>query len=87
MKLTYSLNFEEKLEEIIKYISKDSENNAEGFKINVYDKIKGLKQFPKLGSLTHDNLRKLTIHKNYTIYYKIQSTTILILTIKHVKKK
>lgn len=86
-KIIYSPNSLSSINQIQKYIIKDSKLRAENFINKLIDKISNLKQFPKLGTKIKENKYLLVIDKNYLIKYKIEKDTIYILTIKNIKLK
>ncbi|MEC8220855.1 MAG: type II toxin-antitoxin system RelE/ParE family toxin [Nanoarchaeota archaeon] len=87
MEINLTHTFTEEIFEIVDYISLDSIDRANNFREEVYSSLNSLKQFPNLGTKLENGKRKLIIHKNYIIYYKIKKDIIQILSIKHVKKR
>ena len=77
------------LENIIDFISKDSEYYASNFCKKVIQFIETLKSFPEIGRIVPeyniDELREL-IYQNYRIIYKISKKNINIVYIGHCTK-
>jgi addiction module RelE/StbE family toxin len=86
MKIIWSDNASNDLEEIKKYIARDNINIAESFIYKLVSSVSKLSDFPLLGSPV-DKYSQLDIHfiiyKNYKIFYKININNILILTVVH----
>ena len=87
MNINFTHIFTQEIFEIVEYISLDSIVRAKNFRDDIYSKLDTLKQFPNLGTKLNGGKRKLTIHKNYIVYYKIKEDTLQVLSINHVKKE
>ena len=85
--LVYSINSSLTLNQIRKYITKDSKTRAENFVNKLLGKIINLEEFPYLGVKIEANKYFLVIDKNYLIKYRLSKDTIYILTIKNIKLK
>ncbi len=74
------------LECIRDYIKRDSEYYATRFVERIIEAIEGLEQFPEMGRCVpeaeSENIRELLFH-NYRIIYRVETDTILILTVIH----
>ncbi len=86
-KISYSPNSLNSINQIRKYITKDSQKRAENFVNKLIDRISNLKQFPYLGVKIEENKYVYLIDKNYLVKYRIEKETIYILTIKNIKKE
>jgi len=84
-KISYSPNSLNSINQIRKYITKDSQKRAENFVNKLISRISNLKQFPYLGIKIEGNKYIYLIDKNYLIKYKIDKNTIYVLTIKNIK--
>ncbi len=91
MKIEYSPKFIDSFTEIWDFISKDSKNRADNFKLELKKQIEDLPFMPfkyrKSIYFDDENIRDL-IFKGYTIVYKIdkKADKILIIGIKKYKK-
>ena len=85
--LVYSINSSLSLNQIRKYITKDSKIRAENFVNKLLGKIINLEEFPYLGVKIEKNKYLLVIDKNYLIKYRLSKDTVYILTIKNIKLK
>ncbi len=86
-KISYSLNSLNSINQIRKYITKDSQKRAENFVNKLIFRISNLKQFPYLGVKIEENKYVYLIDKKYLVKYRIEKETIYILTIKNIKLK
>ena len=84
IKITWSREALQDLEDIIAYISKDSEYYAKNFATKIINSIEILKSFPEIGRVVpeHNNsqLREL-IYRNYRIVYYAEKVKVEIVTI------
>ena len=85
-KLKYTTNSLTCLQDIARYIKKDSNKRAIDFINDIKTQIKKLKTFPKLGVEIEDNCRKLLVNKNYKIIYEVVSDDINILYVGNIKQ-
>ena len=86
-KISYSHNSLNSINQIRKYITKDSQKRAENFVNKLIFRISNLKQFPYLGVKIEENKYVYLIDKKYLVKYRIEKETIYILTIKNIKLK
>lgn len=84
--IVYSINSSLSLNQIRKYITKDSKTRTENFVNKLLGKIINLEEFPQLGLKKADKYYYL-IDKNYLVTYQINKNNIYILTIKNIKLK
>ncbi|MGB3460277.1 MAG: type II toxin-antitoxin system RelE/ParE family toxin [Halobacteriota archaeon] len=74
------------LECIRDYIKRDSEYYANRFVERIIEAVEGLEQFPEMGrwvlEAEAENIRELLFH-NYRIIYRLETNSILILTVIH----
>jgi toxin ParE1/3/4 len=74
------------LECIRDYIKRDSEYYADRFVERIIEAVEGLKKFPEMGrwvpETEGENIRELLFH-NYLIIYRVETDSILILTVIH----
>lgn len=84
MNIVFSINFEIELRVILKFIAKDSYENAVKFEKNLYTEIEKIPfmpyRFRKNFDLNREDVRDL-IFKGYIIPFKITTKNIEILTI------
>jgi toxin ParE1/3/4 len=78
-----------RLEEIYRYIEKDSPDNAARWSDRLLKKLATIKDFPRAGrpvpEIDAPGVREI-IYGNYRIIYKIKSEAAYILTIRHFKQ-
>lgn len=89
VKILWSEESLQDIEEIISFISKDSEFFAVNFASKIISAVDTLKVFPKIGRIVpeYDNLKiREIIYRNYRIVYKIDERMVEILTIFHGSK-
>ena len=86
-KIVYSPYSKICLEQITLTIAEDSIKRAENFIDKILLKIEDLSTYPNLGKTIEDNVKKLVVHKNYIIYYRVEEKEILILSVKNSKEK
>ena len=89
MKINWSPLALDRASEIIDYISIDNPSVAKRWLNTVFDKVEQLISFPEIGrivpEISDSNFREI-IYGNYRIIYRIEPTTISILTIRHGKQ-
>ena len=79
------------LQQIRKYIAKDSINNAERMIQRIYAKFETIEQFPNMGTELATRVRfqtdyKYVLCKNYAIFYKTKDDCIEIYRILNTKQ-
>ena len=86
MKLEWTEPALSDLEGIRDYIKRDSEYYANRFVERIIETVEGLEQFPEMGRMVPEaeaeNIRELLFH-NYRIIYRLETDSILILTVIH----
>ena len=86
VKLFYTKPALEDLKNIYDYIAPDSPKAAKRFTSALKEKIKILKNYPKLGRPIYpdkfENLRQV-LYKSYRIIYQLKDDTVFIITIHH----
>ncbi len=89
MKIIWSPLALERIKEIAEYISQDNLSAAENWVIKLFEKVKKLKKFPKIGRIVPEverqEIREL-IFGRYRIFYRISENYISILTVRHGKQ-
>ncbi len=89
VKLIWSSEAADDLEEICEYISKDSEYYARLFAQRIILLVEKIADFPMAGRIVpeyqRDDLRE-RIFQNYRIVYRIKSDVVEIVTIAHVAR-
>lgn len=74
------------IDNICEYIARDSQHYARLFAIQIFAKVKPLKDMPLLGKVipeANQNDVRQIIYGNYRIIYRIKSEEIQILTVYH----
>lgn len=78
-----------RLEEIYRYIEKDSPDNASRWVDRLLNKLAAIKDFPRAGrpvpEIEAPSVREI-IFGNYRIIYKIKVDAVYILTVRHFKQ-
>ena len=86
MKLEWTEPALSDLESIRDYIMKDSEYYANRFVERIIEAVESLEKFPEMGRMVpeaeEENIREL-LFQNYRIIYRVETDSILILTIIH----
>ena len=86
----WTKNSLEELDEIAKYISRDSPKFAKILVNQIFETARHLEQFPKLGRIVTEyhnpDLREI-IYKNYRIVYLIKKEQLEIISIIHGSRK
>ena len=86
MKLKWTEPALSDLESIRDYIKKDSEYYANRFVERIIEAVESLEMFSEIGrrvpEAEEENIRELLFH-NYRIIYRVEPSTILILTVIH----
>ena len=89
MKIIWSPSAIDKTSEIAEYITKDKPAVAQDWIDKIFRKVDLLKSSPKLGRVVPEVRRKDVrelIFGNYRIIYRVENTTISILTVRHGKQ-
>ena len=86
VEIRWSLQAVEDVEEIVKYISRDSEHVARLYAKKIFDTVHRLKSFPRMGKIVSEvnseNIRELRLG-TYRIIYRITHEIIEVLTVFH----
>jgi addiction module RelE/StbE family toxin len=86
----WTKNALEDLDDIAKYISKDSPKFATIFVNQIFETIRHLEQFPKLGRIVPEynnpDIREI-IYKNYRIIYLLKIEQLEIISVIHGSQK
>jgi len=90
MNIEWTDQAEYRVYEIASYIALDSVIESIKWVDEVFDYVKRLENFPESGRIvpelaTRQNLREL-VFKNYRIIYRIEKTTVYILTVRNYKQ-
>ncbi|MBI9104457.1 MAG: type II toxin-antitoxin system RelE/ParE family toxin [Spirochaetales bacterium] len=89
IKIVWSEEAIKDIEEIISYISKDSELYAVNFASKIIGSVDSLRVYPEIGRIVpefnNSEIREI-IYRNYRIVYRISGKTIEIVTIFHGSK-
>ncbi len=90
MNIEWTDQAEDRVYNIASYIALDSLVEATKWVDNVFDYVKRLENFPKSGRpvpelANREDLREL-VFKNYRIIYRIEKTTVYILTVRNYKQ-
>ena len=89
MKIIWSPLAIDKTSEIAEYIAKDKPTVAQNWIDKIFQKVDILNSSPKLGRVVPEVRRKDVrelIFGNYRIIYRVENTSISILTVKHGKQ-
>ena len=89
MKLIWSPLAIERVSEIAKYIAQDKPTAAEKWVDKIFNIVERLTELPESGRVVPEINNKAfreIISGNYRIIYKIEKTSILILTVRHGKQ-
>lgn len=90
MNIEWTKQAEDRVFEIAAYIALDNLTEAEKWVDNVFDYVQRLEHFPESGrSVSELNTRKdirELIFKNYRIIYRIEKSTVYILTVRNFKQ-
>lgn len=81
---------ENRVYDIASYIALDSITEAEKWVNNIFDYVKRLENFPESGRyvpelISRKDIREL-VFKNYRIIYRIEKSTVYILTVRNYKQ-
>ena len=86
VKVKWTNNALQELEDIANYISKDSLKYADILVSQIFEMVSHLQEFPKIGRKVPEyndpNLREI-IYKNYRIIYLIKETQLEVISIIH----
>lgn len=90
MNIEWTNQAEDRVYDIAAYIALDSIIEAEKWVDNIFDYVKRLEKFPESGRYVPElsgrkGLREL-VFKNYRIIYRIEKSTIYILTVRNYKQ-
>lgn len=84
--IEWSPKAKENLKQIIDYISRDSIQNANSFKKEIFQYTENLKNFPRMGKKVIDlrdpDIRQLIFKNTYRIIYRVFKDKIKIVTLK-----
>ena len=86
VKIIWSEKALKDIEEIVSYISKDSELYAVNFASKIISSIDALKLFPEMGRVVpeyHDPKIREIIYRNYRIVYQVTERAVEIVTVFH----
>lgn len=89
MKIIWSPLAINRTAEIVEYISKDKLTVAQNWVEKIFGKVDVLQSSPELGRIVPETKRKDVrelLSGNYRIIYRIEKTSIFILTIRHGKQ-
>ncbi len=90
MNIKWTIQAENRVYDIASYIALDSILEAEKWLKNIFSYIKRLENFPESGRYvpelsTRKDIREL-VFKNYRIIYRIEKSTVYILTVRNYKQ-
>jgi plasmid stabilization system protein ParE len=68
------------------YYNSKKENFGDKFIEDLISDLEKLKSFPNLGSVYVENIRKLIFNKNYSIYYIVTETEIIVIKLINSKQ-
>ncbi len=90
MNIEWTDQAEDRVYDIASYIALDSLVEATKWVDNIFDYVKRLENFPESGRpvpelASRENLREL-VFKNYRIIYRIEKSTVYILTVRNYKQ-
>ena len=89
VKIVWSEEALKDIEEIISFISKDSELYAVNFASKIISAVETLKMFPEIGRIVPEygdpKIREI-IYRNYRIVYQIEERAVEIITVSHGSK-
>jgi addiction module RelE/StbE family toxin len=84
--IRWTLQALDNVEEIAKYISRDSTHYAQLFAIKVFDAVRRIESFPESGRIVPEikqkNIREIILG-NYRIIYRLKNNRAEILTVYH----
>ena len=91
MKLIFTRQFYDDIEEIKDYIATDSEVNAQEVVNKIWNSIEQIEIFPNSGNLLENRINRKTncryaLVYSYAIVYEVQGEQILIKTVLHLKR-
>ena len=90
MNIKWTDQAENRVYDVASYIALDSVAEAEKWIDNIFDYVKRLENFPESGRYVPEltirkDLREL-VFKNYRIIYRIEKSTVYILTVRNYKQ-
>ncbi len=89
MRIEWSPLAIQRVSEIADYISRDNPRAAVGWVDRVFDKVQRLSSFPESGrhvpEVNREDIREI-LYGNYRIIYRLGSTTVFVLTVRHGKQ-
>ena len=89
MRIVWSPFAIQRVIEISRYIEQESPKNSLSFTQEIFKRVEGLKQFPKIGKfvpeLEERNTREI-IFSSFKIIYRIEEDRLLILTVLHMRQ-
>lgn len=90
VKIVWSEEALKDIEEIISFISKDSELYAVNFASKIISAVETLRVFPEIGRIVPEyadpKIREI-IYRNYRIVYQIEERAVEIITVSHGSKQ
>ena len=90
MKIVWSPTAQNKIKEILEYISEDNPGAAIHLIDEFERKVENLKENPESGRVVletaNPGIRELVVHENYGIIYEIGNDVIEILTVRHFRQ-
>lgn len=89
MKIIWSPLAFDRLREVADYIKEDNPEASVKWVRSIFSQIEKLKKYPKSGRIVpemmRENVREIILN-NYRIIYKIDNTSVIILTIRHARQ-
>ncbi len=89
MRIQWSPLAVDRVSEIVDYIAQDDPLAADRWVRSVFDRVKQIKDFSKSGryvpEINRKDIREL-VYGNYRIIYRIETTVVSILTVRHFKQ-
>ncbi|MCG2587256.1 type II toxin-antitoxin system RelE/ParE family toxin [Rhodohalobacter sulfatireducens] len=90
MNIVWSPTAQNKIKEILEYISEDNPSAALNLINDFERKVENLRENPESGriinEITNPSIRELVVHENYGIIYEIGDDVIEILTVRHFRQ-
>jgi addiction module RelE/StbE family toxin len=89
MQIEWSKRATKNLDAVLAYIHKNNPIAAVKFAADIQKNIANLADHPNLGRLIteFEGVRRLMVHENYQIFYRIKKDIIYIATLRHAKRK
>jgi len=90
MNIVWSPTAQNKIKEILEYISEDNPGAALNLINDFERKVENLKENPESGrivnEITNPSIRELVVHENYGIIYEIGHDVFEFLTVRHFRQ-